>query len=258
MDWSDEGIVLRARKHGESAAIVSLLTRNHGRHMGLVRGGAGRSKRSLMEPGNLLDAEWRARLADHLGTYTVELDRAYSAAVLDDPLRLAVLSSACAVADGALPEREPHAAIFSSMLHLLGALTDDKAGGHVAVWSALYVRWELDLLRDLGFGLDLSVCAATGSEDGLAYVSPRSGRAVSLAAGEAYRDRLLSLPPFLADGSLPADIDQVARGLMMTGFFLDRHVFGGLNKPLPAARGRMVSHYQRLVGSAPSATISSK
>jgi len=191
MHWRDDGIVLSARPHGESAAIVHLLTREHGRHAGLVRGGQGRRARGVYQPGNLVAARWSGRLAEHLGSYTCELAQSHAARVLDEPGRLAALSAATAVCEGALPEREPHGACFEGLRVLLDALTGDH-------WAEVYVNWELALLADLGFGLDLARCAAGGDNDHLAYVSPKSGRAVSLAAGEPYRDKLLPLPAFLA------------------------------------------------------------
>lgn len=238
MHWSDEGIVLSARKHGEHALIVHLLTREHGRHAGLVRGGTGRRARGVYEPGNRVTAEWRARLADHLGTYRCELARSGAAGLLEDPLRLAALSSACAVAESALPERERHIAVYEAFLALLDALAaPEDAGETPGRWAEAYVRWELGLLAELGFGLDLSRCAATGRNDNLAWVSPRSGRAVSLSAGEPWRDRLLALPAFLLQRTAPAKGD-IAAGLSLTGFFLDRHIFAAHNRAMPRARSR--------------------
>lgn len=245
MEWSDEAIVLTARRHGEGAAIVSLLTHQHGRHAGLVQGGAGKRARGLYEPGNRVLATWRARLPEHLGHFTCELVDANAAELLDEPLRLAALAAAAAVAESALPEREPHPRAYAGLLGLLAALT---AADQAAVdWAAAYVRWELDLLAELGFGLDLSECAATGSNDRLIYVSPKSGRAVSAAAGEPYRDRLLSLPAFLlAPG--PAGLDEVLAGLKLTGHFLARDVFSHGPHPNlgePAARGRLIDRLRR-------------
>jgi DNA repair protein RecO (recombination protein O) len=219
MDWTDRGIVLSARKHGENAIILALLTEAHGRHMGLVRGGTSRKVRGLFEPGNLLDAHWRARLEDHLGSYACELTRAHAASLMDDPLRLAGLSSLCAVVETALPEREAHASLYRDTLTLIEHLGDEH-------WLEAYVRFEVALLREMGFGLDLSTCAATGSTENLIYVSPRSGCAVSAAAGEPYRDKLLPLPRFLVSGSedmIP--LSQIREGLRMTGYFLDRNIF---------------------------------
>lgn len=248
MEWTDEAIVLTARRHGESAAIVTLLTREHGRHAGLVPGGASQRARGVYEPGNRVRVIWRARLVEHLGHFTCELTGANAARLLDEPLRLAALAAAAAVAEAALPEREPHPRAFLGMARLLEALTD-PAQSDVA-WAAAYVRWELDLLAELGFGLDLRECAATGRNDGLIYVSPKSGRAVSAAAGENYRDRLFALPAFLI-GDAPPDLPQVLAGLILTGHFLGRDVFGpGPDRHVgePAARARLVARLRRAGG----------
>lgn len=237
MDWSDEGIVLSARRHGESAVILSLLTAAHGRHAGLVRGGASRRQRGVMQPGNRVAATWRARLEDHLGSFTVELLNNPSARWLDDPGRLAALSSACAIVDATLPEREPCDTIFNRLSGLLDVFDELS-------WAMKYVEWELDLLGELGFGLDLSCCAATGASDGLAFVSPRSGRAVSLSAGESYRSKLLPLPGFLVGGDEAAPGD-IAAGLALTGYFLDRHLFAPHQRRLPDTRGRLVERVRR-------------
>jgi DNA repair protein RecO (recombination protein O) len=241
MEWSDQGIVLSARRHGESSVILSLLTRGHGRHAGLVRGGASRRQRGILQPGNLVSATWRARLEDHLGNITVELLRNPSAAWLDDPARLAALSAACTIADQTLPEREPCESVFNGLTHLFDVMGEPLAGRG---WAAAYVEWELALLGELGFGLDLSACAATGRNDALAYVSPRSGRAVSISAGEPYREKLLPLPGFLiGQGAAgPADI---AAGLALTGFFLDLHLFAPHRKRLPDPRARLVERIRR-------------
>jgi DNA repair protein RecO (recombination protein O) len=240
MEWSDEGVVLSARKHGEAAAIVHLLTRAHGRHAGLVRGGAGRKSRGVLQPGNEVDARWRARLAEHLGTYTVELKRSRASVLMDDALRLAGLSAACAVAQSALPEREPHASLYEGFRALLDAMEQSPA------WAAVYVRWEVELLKELGFGLDLSQCAATGVRDDLAYVSPRSGRAVSAGAAAPYRGKLLKLPGFLlASQGGAAGADEIADGLALTGFFLERHVLAPAKLRPPAARARLVERIVR-------------
>ena len=187
MDWSDDGIVLAARRHGESSAVVQLLTRGQGRHAGLARGGAGSRGRGIYQPGNLVAARWRARLPEHLGSYTCELAHSYAAALLDDPLRLAALASACAVAEAALPERHPYPKLYGAFIALLDGLDGEPQ------WAAVYARWELGLLDELGFGLDLSRCASTGVTENLSYVSPKSGRAVSREAGAPYRDKLLPL-----------------------------------------------------------------
>ena len=238
MDWTDEGIVLAARKHGESAAIVTLLTESHGRHLGLVRGGAGRRLRGVYQPGNHVAARWRGRLAEHLGSITGELIHSYAGGVIDDPLRLVGLQSACALADSVLPEREPHARLFAALGELLDRIAGDDS------WPADYVRFELDLLREIGYGLDLEACAVTGTNDALAYVSPRSGRAVSLSAGAPYRDKLLPLPAFLIGGPAP-NRAAVLDGLGLTGYFLEGRVFAIAERRAPAARMWLIDRLGR-------------
>lgn len=234
IEWHDDAIVLSSRAHGEDAAVVQLLTRRHGRHAGLVRGGQSRRARGVYEPGNRVQATWRARLADHLGRFICEAVAAPGARLLDRPERLAALAAMAAVAEQALPEREAHPAAFEGTQ----ALVDALEGEH---WAEAYVHWELLLLRELGFGLDLSACAG-GGNDRLAYVSPRSGRAVSLSAGEPYRAKLLALPGFLA-GHGGGGEAEVARGLHLTGYFLARHIFNPGERDLPAARRRLAERF---------------
>ncbi len=238
MEWTDEGIVLAARRHGEASAVAQLLTRYHGRHAGLVRGGRGSRARGVYQPGNLVAVQWRARLAEHLGSFTGELTRGYASLVLDDPLRLACLSSACARAEAALPERHPYPVLYEASLALLDGLQGSTA------WSAVYGRWELGLLEELGFGLDLSRCAATGATEELIYVSPKSGRAVSREAGAPYRSKLFALPAFLTGGEVGGAGD-ILDALKLTGSFLDRHVFAPHERKLPAARGRFIDRLTR-------------
>jgi DNA repair protein RecO (recombination protein O) len=232
MQWRDAGFVLAARRHGESSLIVELLTRDHGRHAGLVRGGQSPRARAMLQPGNEVAAVWRGRLDEHLGTMTCELVRAHAAGFLDDPGRLAGLTSAAALLMAALPERAPHQDVFALFAGLIEAL--DSA----AEWQASYVRWERDLLGALGFGLDLDRCALSGVTAALAYVSPRTGRAVSRAAGLPYHDKLLRLPEFLR-GDRPAGAAQLALGMTLTGHFLTHHVFAPQGRTLPAARIRL-------------------
>jgi len=233
MDWNDQAIVLSSRPHSETGLVASLLTRAHGRHAGFIHGGVSRKTRPIWQPGNVVEVAWRARLAEQLGNYTGELREAHAARALDDAKELAGLAAACAVVDTALPEREPHPAMYEGFHAFLGAL------GHEG-WPAIYVRLELGLLQELGFGLDLATCALTGATEDLAFVSPKTGRAVSRAAAEPYRDKLVALPPFLSTGGLPADAAELRQGLDLTGFFLERHVFWPHNKPLPAARARFM------------------
>ena len=238
MQWSDDGFVIATRKHGESAAIVTLLTREHGRHAGLVRGGAGRRQRGTLQIGNLVRAEWRARLAEHLGNFSCELTAANAAGLLSLKLPLLALGSAAGLLEMSLPERAPHPEVFDQFAGLVDALGNPG-------WETRYVNWEIDLLADLGFVLDLAECAATGTNDGLAYVSPRTGRAVSAAAGEPYRDRLLALPTFLLDHEIAADGSQILDGLKLTGHFFATHVFAPDGRKLPPARLRLVDGIAR-------------
>jgi len=247
MKWDDEAVVLSARPHGEAATIVQLLTRQHGRHAGLVRGGQGARLRGIYQAGNRVVASWSGRLPEHLGTLDCELECSYAARVLDDSDRLAALSAAAAVCEGAMPEREPHPACFEGLLVLLEALE----GEH---WAEVYVRWELAFLAELGFGLDLTACAAGGDNDQLAYVSPRSGRAVSLSAGTPYKEKLLPLPGFLV-GRGEGGRSAVGEGLELTGFFLERYLFHPHDKPLPSARQRLAQRFDR-TGGPPEATSS--
>lgn len=237
LEWRDEAIVLAARRHGETDAIVSLATFEHGRHMGLVKGGIGRRLRPLLEPGNRVEAVWRARLESHLGHVAIEPIRLYAAALLDDPLRLAAAASACAVVDLALPERDPHPRVFAALVALLGRLTAAPD------WPDSYVRFELLILAEMGFALGLEDCAVTGSTQELAFVSPRTGRAVSRAAAGAYEARLLRLPAFLV-GEGAADDTQIADGLRLAGHFLERHILEPADRAAPVARERLVGLWQ--------------
>ncbi len=230
--WEDEAIVLSVRPHGESHAIVAVLARDHGHWRGHVRGGASSRGRALWQPGNLLAVAWSARVADQLGHLTGEPLTAIAAAAMDDPWALALLASACAVAEAALPEHEPHPLAYAGLHALLARI------GEGAALAADYVRWEVALLAELGYGLDLSTCAVTGRREGLAYVSPRTGRAVTAEGAGAWAERLLPLPPFLL-GTMPVAPGDVAGGLRLTGHFLARDVFGLAHRPTPAARLRL-------------------
>jgi DNA repair protein RecO (recombination protein O) len=239
MQWTDEGVVLSARPHEETAAVVELFTRRHGRHLGLVHGGRSRRLRPVLQIGNHVDATWKARLADNLGHFALELRKGYAAVVMDDAAALAAMTSMAALVR-LLPERDPHPNLFEITLFVLSYL-DDRA-----VWPALAVRWELALLDELGFGLDLASCAATGSTADLVYVSPRSGRAVSAEAGEPYKDRLLAMPPFLRGGAAGGvDGADVLAGFALTGHFLEARVLSQRNLELPEARGRLLSYLRR-------------
>ncbi|MBM3492244.1 MAG: DNA repair protein RecO [Alphaproteobacteria bacterium] len=240
MQWTDPGIVLSARRHGESAAIVELLTEAHGRHAGLVRGGAGKRLAAVLQPGNRVSATWRGRLPEHLGQLSLEPAGATAAGLLDAAGPLAGLASAVALLRVALPEREPHPRLFAAFGDLAAALAAD------ADWPMAYVRFELLLLAELGFGLDLTRCAATGSTEDLTHVSPVSGRAVSAAAARAYRDRLLPLPAFLLGSqAASADAAAIADGLALTGHFLNRHALAPQARAEPAARRRFAARFSR-------------
>ncbi len=239
MEWSDEGVVLSVRPHGESAAVLELFTRRHGRHLGLVHGGRSRKLRPILQTGNHVDAGWKARLADNLGHFTVELRRGFAALLMDDAAALTALTS-MAELTRLLPERDPHPNLFEVTQFVLGFL-DDRS-----VWPALVVRWELALLDELGFSLDLTSCAATGQSTDLVYVSPKSGRAVSSEAGEPYKDRLLNLPMFLRGGaSGPVSTDDVLAGLALSGHFLSTRVLGPRDMQMPDARGRLLAYLRR-------------
>lgn len=236
MDWSAEGILLSARPHGESAAIIEVLTAEYGRHLGVVRGGGGRKMAPVLQPGAQLALSWRARLDQHIGAFTAEPLQARAAKVLADAERLAGLTSLCALAGFALPEREPQPRLYP----LTVALADLIVSGD---WFGPYLRWERALLEETGFGLDLSACALTGTAEDLAYVSPRTGRAASRAAAGAWADRLLPLPQALL-AEVPADRAAMAEGLRTTGHFLAQVLAPALgSRPLPAARDRLRARF---------------
>jgi len=230
MEWEDDAYVLSARSHGETGAIVDLLTEQHGRFAAHVAGGASRRMKPFLQAGARVQASYRARVSDQLGSAQLEPVGEGPSALFDDPMALAGLAAAAAVAAGALPEREPHPGAFHAFEALTGAFVFED------IWPAVFVRFEAGLLQDLGFGLDLSRCAATGSMDDLVWVSPRTGRAVSRAAGEPYADKLLPLPPFLLSAQGGLSEGDIRAGFDITGHFLEQFVFGPLNKPLPPAR----------------------
>ncbi len=235
MQWSDEGIVLSIRQHGESSVIVDLLTAGHGRHSGLVRGGRSKRLRPLLQPGNRVEARWRARLPEHLGMYILEPLSLRAALVMDDPQKLLALQSVCALCS-LLAEREPHAGLFEATELMLEALTGREQ------WLPLLVHWELGLLAELGYGLDLACCAVTGSVEDLVYVSPRSARAVSRSVGRPHHDRLLHLPSFLVTGQAgAASRHDIVAGLQLTGHFLQKYLRETGKQQLPEVRQRLYS-----------------
>ena len=240
MHWSDEGIILGARPHGETSVILELMTRDHGRHLGVVHGGQSRRVRPVLQAGNGVAVTWRARLDEHLGHYTVEPERPRSATLIGSPLALHGLGT-LALHLRLLPERDPHPALFEALGVLLDRLADRETS------PALFVRFELMLLAELGYGLDLASCAATGTLQDLVYVSPKSGRAVCREAGEPYRGRLLPLPSFLlrdatARDGMPEDVED---GFRLTEFFLAAHIYGPQGRALPEERARFVAEAAR-------------
>jgi DNA repair protein RecO (recombination protein O) len=238
MEWSDEGIILGSRRHGEAHAVVELMTAAHGRHLGLVRGGGSRKRAAALQPGNSVRAVWRARLDEHLGAYTLETTRiradrlmgaasaGYGMQTLSAHLRL-------------LPERDPHIGLYRALEVILDHLDDPTMAG------ALLVRFELALLAELGFGLDLESCAATGANDELVYVSPKSGRAVSRNAGEQWKDQLLPLPAFLIGHRESASAAEIDVGFALTGFFLARRVLEPRGLEFPESRAALLAALAR-------------
>ena len=236
MEWSDDAIVLSARPHGETGAILEVLTREHGRHLGLVRGGASRRVKPVLQPGNTVRLSWRARLTDHLGSFTPEPSKSRAGTILDSREALSGLNAFSSMVSLTMYEREVHTPVFEAGEILLDAIVTDG----LAHWGPLYVRWEMGLLEALGFGLDLSSCAATGAMEDLIYVSPRSGRAVSRAGGGVYAERLFALPGFLL-GSQNGEASRadLLAGLKLTGYFLQERVLRPHNRELPPARLRL-------------------
>lgn len=239
MEWDAPGIVLDIRPFGESDGVATVMTEAHGTHRGLARGAQSRSRAALWQKGNLVQLRWVGRLPDQLGSLSGELIHASAAPILDDGLLLAMLTAACAVAEGALIEREPQPVVFDGLLHLLARLPQGEA------MLADLVRWEISLLAALGYGLDLSRCAVTGETAALALVSPRTGRAVSEAAAGIWRERLLPLPGFLRDGGA-GDPRGWRDGLRLTGHFLERDAFGHHHRPLPQPRHALYDRVARL------------
>lgn len=233
IEWREQGVLLSARPHGESAAILDVLTRAHGRFRGVVRGGTSRRMVPILQPGAQLDLTWKARLDEHLGAFTVEPVKGRAAAVMGDRLGLAALSSVLALAGFALPERAPYPGLHDQTVGLLDALAEGVG------WLPAYLDWEMALLAEMGFGLDLSACAVRGVNEDLCYISPRSGRAVSRQGAGEWADRMLPLPQVMLGGA--ADLEGVRAGLVTTGHFLSRKLAPSLgDRPLPEARARFI------------------
>jgi len=242
--WQDQGIVLSARAHGESGAVVSLLTEEHGRAVGYVRGAQGSRMRGTLEVGNIVDANWQSRTSDGLGSYTLELSKNHTAHFMQDALKLSALQAVCGLCDQSLPEGEAHSGLFHGVCALFDALDGD-------VWGAAYVIWEVALLKELGFSLDLSRCAGGGDDTALKYVSPKTGKAVSADAGEPYKDKLLPLAGFLKPGGGGMEPEDVYQGLQMTGYFLEHWVFTHHSRGVPDARLIFAERFAKTLGIQP-------
>jgi DNA repair protein RecO (recombination protein O) len=238
MQWIDEAIVLGVKRHGETSVILELMTHEHGRHLGLVRGGSGTRLRGVLQPGNTLRATWRARLDEHLGQYSVEGLNLRAAGFLPAAHALHGVTHLAALCR-LLAEREAHAGIYDALEEILDRLDDPRAA------APMIARFELSFLAELGFGLDLSSCAATGATGDLIYVSPKSGRAVSRTGGEAHRDRLLPLPAFLHSADAPGSASDLADAFALTGFFLERHAFAPRGLAVPDTRAQFIAALTR-------------
>ncbi|MCP4393570.1 MAG: DNA repair protein RecO [Alphaproteobacteria bacterium] len=255
MNWQDEGFVLSVRKHGESSAIVNLLTKHHGRHAGYVRGGASKKQKATYQIGNMVEVKWSSRIDDALGSYACDVLNCYPAVVMGDSLKLACLVSACEFANVVLPERESVEFVFHAMHGLLSDLRDSVGGYGEEEYAFLktYVLWEMVLLNALGFGLSLDKCASTGITENLIYVSPKTGRAVSAEAGEAWKDKLLPLPRFIAERAFVGGrqeqkslIEEILDGFLLTGYFLNRHVLEVGRLEFPASRERLIAKIKNI------------
>lgn len=238
MDWRDQGFVLSSRKHGETSVILEVFTPEHGRHAGVVRGGVSRKMTPILQPGHQLDLSWRARLEDHIGSFTIEPVRSRATA-LSDRMALAGLNAVTALLHFCLPEREPHADLYQRSEQLLDLL------GQNDIWPLAYLCWEMALLDEMGFGLDLTACAVKGTNQPLDYISPKTGRAVSAEGAGEWANRLLPLPQVML-GKGDASDKEIAAGLRTTGYFLTEKLAPALgHKPLPEARGRFVDLFSR-------------
>ncbi|MBO6827683.1 MAG: DNA repair protein RecO [Sneathiella sp.] len=243
MHWLDNGIVLSVRKYGENSVILQAFTRDHGRNAGMVRGGVGKRLRGILQPGNVVGLKWQGRLAEQLGTYTIEAGTSSGALLFDRPLSLAACSAVMSILEKTLPEKESHAALYDATEILLGMMDED-----ILHWGPLLIKWELGLLREMGYGLDLEKCAATGVREGLIYVSPKSGCAVCEGAGGPYKEKLLPLPAFLRpeipEKEAEIDLMQIEQGLSLTGYFIKRNLVSHYGEESLPARERLIHKIQ--------------
>lgn len=240
MEWRDEGVILSVRKYGEFDAIVDILTRGHGRRKAMVKGAIGRRQRGNIQPGNEVNIKWRGRLESQLGTYSVEMKNARSVAFLYNASKLAALNSCTALLSTSMAENEVHEAVLDGLLVFLDTL--QATTDNILNWGPLLIRFELGLLSELGFGLKLDVCAATGQNDNLVYVSPKSGQAVSEKAGAPYHDKMLKLPLFLTISGREISMQQINDGFRLTEFFMERHIFNPFGKSIPQARQMIIDY----------------
>ncbi len=242
--WTDKGLIIALRPHGEGGAVVSILTENHGRHAGYVHGAQSSKKRAMLEIGTDVAIDWQARTSDQLGTYKLEQIKNWSGAVIDHSHRLSSLLSACHLCELALPEREKHTELYHGTCALFEMLPQD-------IWGEAYVMWEIALLGELGFAIDLSTCAAGGDSEDLIYISPKTGRAVSREGGAAYKDKLLPLPDFLKKNNHGSNLlgteEDLLTGLNLTGYFLEHIVFAQHSKGIPEARLRFHAQFAKKV-----------
>lgn len=239
IEWRDQGAILKVRKHGETSAIVEVFTATQGRAAGVVRGGTSRKTAPILQPGAQVDVVWKARLEDHLGSFTVEPVRSRAAQVMSDRVALAGLNAVTGLLSFVLPEREAHPALYDRTIQLLDLL------GQGDVWPLAYLQWEVALLEETGFGLDLSACAATGAVDDLRFVSPRTGRAVSRDGAGDWADKLLPLPPIML-GQGAGDVAEIISALSTSGHFFEHHLAPSLgDRPLPEARARLLDVLRR-------------
>ncbi len=241
MQWNDSCILLSASKYGERAGVIGLFSRAHGIHRSISKNAYTSKQRGLYQPGNIAEVEWKARLAEHMGSITADLQRPIAPLLLDDPLALDALGSICSLLQRFIHEREPHPALYDRT----EALLTHMAAGHV--WQPYYVKWELALLAELGYGLDLSECAATGQTHELVYVSPKSGRAVCREAGAPYAEKMLALPAFLISDAAAEEVDEAClyHGLTLTGYFLQQWVATPHHMQLPDARYRLAERLEK-------------